>query len=566
MKIRNIELSGEIKKSNIRSRGRFRFCLICLFLGFSLILLKITHLSILYNKNANPSVVHSNQAKNIIDHKRADIVDRNGELLATSLLSYDLSANPKLIKNEDKSTLAKSISMIFSDVSEKEIYKKLNINRSFVYLKRSITPKEFNAIVKLKEPEIFRLKRYKRHYPNQKLASHILGGVDIDNQGIRGIEKTFDKILKNKDFINQNKELQLSIDIRIQKILDDNLNETINKHHAQGGVGIILDIKKSEILAMNSLPQFNPNKIHKISHKNEFNMATLGVYELGSIFKSLTIAMALDKNIVNEDTIYDATKPLKKGKYTIHDYKPQKRSLKISECILYSSNICFAQVGKDLGEKNIKEYLKKMKLSNKAEIEVPEIGNPLLPNIWRETNIMTFAYGHGIAISPLQFVNAFTSIINGGNFRYATLIKEKYLNDTTNNNHVISKQTSYRVRQLLREVVSNEKGSGDKADVPGYFVAGKTGTAIKNEYNRYEKNKNLTSFVGFFPSYNPDFLIFIAVDEPQPIKETFNYVTGGWVAAPTVRKIISEMAPKLGIMPKEKIEKNIEKHVSLKRN
>ena len=566
MKIRNIKLSGEIKKSNIRSRGRFRFCLICLFLGFSLILLKITHLSILYNKNANPSVVHSHQAKNIIDHKRADIVDRNGELLATSLLSYDLSANPKLIKNEDKSTLAKSISMILSDVSEKEIYKKLNINRSFVYLKRSITPKEFNAIVKLKEPEIFRLKRYKRHYPNQKLASHILGGVNIDNQGIRGIEKTFDKILKNKDFINQNKELQLSIDIRIQKILDDNLNETINKHHAQGGVGIILDIKKSEILAMNSLPQFNPNKIHKLSHKNEFNMATLGVYELGSIFKSLTIAMALDKNIVNEDTIYDATKPLKKGKYTIHDYKPQKRLLKISECILYSSNICFAQVGKDLGEKNIKEYLKKMKLSNKAEIEVPEIGNPLLPNIWRETNIMTFAYGHGIAISPLQFVNAFTSIINGGNFRYATLIKEKYLNDTTNNNHVISEQTSYRVRQLLREVVSNEKGSGDKADVPGYFVAGKTGTAIKNEHNRYKKNKNLTSFVGFFPSYNPDFLIFIAVDEPQPIKETFNYVTGGWVAAPTVRKIISEMAPKLGIMPKEKIEKNIENHVSLKRN
>ena len=566
MKIRNIKLSGEIKKSNIRSRGRFRFCLICLFLGFSLILLKITHLSILYNKNANPSVVHSHQAKNIIDHKRADIVDRNGELLATSLLSYDLFANPKLIKNEDKSILAKSISMILSDVSEKEIYKKLNINRSFVYLKRSITPKEFNAIVKLKEPAIKRLKRYKRHYPNQKLASHILGGVNIDNQGIRGIEKTFDKILKNKDFINQNKELQLSIDIRIQKILDDNLNETINKHHAQGGVGIILDIKKSEILAMNSLPQFNPNKIHKLSHKNEFNMATLGVYELGSIFKSLTIAMALDKNIVNEDTIYDATKPLKKGKYTIHDYKPQKRLLKISECILYSSNICFAQVGKDLGEKNIKEYLKKMKLSNKAEIEVPEIGNPLLPNIWRETNIMTFAYGHGIAISPLQFVNAFTSIINGGNFRYATLIKEKYLNDTTDNNRVISEQTSYRVRQLLREVVSNEKGSGDKADVPGYFVAGKTGTAIKNEHNRYKKNKNLTSFVGFFPSYNPDFLIFIAVDEPQPIKETFNYVTGGWVAAPTVRKIISEMAPKLGIMPNEKIEKNIENHVSLKRN
>jgi cell division protein FtsI (penicillin-binding protein 3) len=278
------------------------------------------------------------------------------------------------------------------------------------------------------------------------------------------------------------------------------------------------------------------------------------------------VAMALDKNIVSENTIYNATKPLKEGKYIIHDYKPQKRPLKVSECILYSSNICFAQIGKDLGEKNIKEYSTKMKLFYKAEIEIPEVGKPLFPSIWRKTNLMTFSYGHGIAISPLQFVNAFSSIINGGNFRYATLIKEKYLNYNNNNDKVISEKTSHRIRKLLREVVSNKEGSGNKAEVPGYFVAGKTGTAIKNKYHRYEKNKNLTSFVGFFPSYNPEFLIFIMVDEPKPIKETNNYVTGGWVAAPTVKKIISEMAPKLGIIPKEKFKENLQKHVSLKNN
>ena len=436
----------------------------------------------------------------------------------------------------------------------------------YFYLKRLISPKEWNAIVRLEEPGIFRLKRYSRHYPHQKLASHIIGGVNIDNQGIIGIEKNFDKILKDKNFINNNGQIQLSIDIRIQKILDDHLSRTIKKHDASGGAGIILNIKQSEILAMISLPQFNPNEIHKISKENGFNKPTLGVYELGSIFKSLTVAMALDKNIVSENTIYNATKPLKEGKYIIHDYKPQKRPLKVSECILYSSNICFAQIGKDLGEKNIKEYSTKMKLFYKAEIEIPEVGKPLFPSIWRKTNLMTFSYGHGIAISPLQFVNAFSSIINGGSFRYATLIKGKYLNYNNNNDKVISERTSHRVKKLLREVVSNKEGSGNKAEVPGYFVAGKTGTAIKNKYHRYEKNKNLTSFVGFFPSYNPEFLIFIMVDEPKPIKETNNYVTGGWVAAPTVKKIISEMAPKLGIIPKEKFKENLQKHVSLKNN
>jgi len=564
MKIKNIALNGEIKRSNIRARGRLRFSLICLFFGFFLILLKVTHVSILHNTKV--SEIKHNQTHNITNHKRADIVDRNGELLATTLPFYDLCANPELIINENKKNLAKSIAMILSNESEDKIYKKLNSIGSFVYLKRSISPKEYNAIEGLGEYGVFRVKRYGRDYPHQKLASHIIGGVNIDNEGIKGIEKNFDKILKDKKFINNNEQIQLSIDIRIQKILDDNLSETIKKHDASGGAGIILKIKNSEILAMISLPQFDPNKIHKISKENEFNKATLGVYELGSIFKSLTAAMALDKNIVNENTIYDATKPLKEGKYIIHDYKPKKRPLKVSECILYSSNICFAQIGKDLGEKNIKEYSTKMKLFYKAEIEIPEVGKPLFPSIWRKTNLMTFSYGHGIAISPLQFVNAFSSIINGGSFRYATLIKEKYLNYNNNNDKVISEKTSHRIRKLLREVVSNKEGSGNKAEVPGYFVAGKTGTAIKNKYHRYDKNKNLTSFVGFFPSYNPEFLIFIMVDEPKPIKETNNYVTGGWVAAPTVKKIISEMAPKLGIIPKEKFKENLQKHVSLKNN
>ena len=557
--LNKIELSGDLKNCYVRARGRFRFCLICLFFGFFLIALKITNLSILYNQETQ----ETKNLKNKNFAGRADIVDRNGVILATTLLTYDLCAKPKNINTDKKKIIAKSISKILKNSTEKEILKKLNSNKNFVYLKKSVSPKEYNEIDKLGEPAIFKLKRYKRFYPHQTLGSHILGSVNIDNYGVKGVEKTFDTILKNKDFINNKKKLGLSIDIRIQEILDNHLDKAIKKHSALGGTGIILDIKKSEILAMTSLPQFNPNKINKMTKKEEFNMATLGIYELGSVFKALTTAMALDQNIIKEDTVYDATKPIEIGKYTIYDYKPKKRPLKISECVTYSSNICFAKVGTDLGEKNMKEYLKKMKLNLKAELEIPEIGKPMLPKIWRDTNVMTVSYGHGIAVSPLQFVNAFTSVINGGTFRNATLIKGKYIEDESIPNRIISQNTSLRLRKLLREVVSNKEGSGDRAEVSGYFVAGKTGTAIKNNSNRYQKDKNITSFAGFFPSYDPQFLIFVMVNEPKPIKETFNYVTGGWVAAPVVNKIISEMAPKLGILPKYKIEDIEQKYVSL---
>ena len=272
--------------------------------------------------------------------------------------------------------------------------------------------------------------------------------------------------------------------------------------------------------------------------------------------------MALDKDIVDENTIYDASEPLKEGKYTIHDYHPQERPLKILECIIYSSNICLAQVGLDLGEKNIKEYINKMRLNNKAEIEIPEIGKPILPSKWRKTDIMTFSYGHGISVSPLQFVNAFTSVINGGNFRNSTLIKDKYL-ENIETKIVIKEKTSKKIRKLLREVVKNKEGSGKKANIPGYSIAGKTGTAIKNKFGRYDKDENITSFVGFFPSYDPQFLIFIMIDNPKKIKETFNFVTGGWVAAPTVKRIIEEMSPVLGILPNKKLNKKYDNQASL---
>ena len=210
-------------------------------------------------------------------------------------------------------------------------------------------------------------------------------------------------------------------------ILDNHLDYRILRHSAEGGAGIILDIKKNEILAMNSLPQYNPNHIEKMNNITEFNNSTLGVYELGSLFKSLTGAIALDKNILNEETIFDARKPLVVGKFKIHDFEAKKKKLKFSECILSSSNICFALIGQLIGEQNIREYYQKMKLTIKPEIELSEVGNPIIPKIWRKTNIMTMSYGHGIAISPLQFVNAFSSIVNEGQFRYSTLIKDKLI-------------------------------------------------------------------------------------------------------------------------------------------
>ena len=554
----NLELFGDFKERTIKAKLRFSAILFFLFFGYFLITLKIISLSASYNQELSKNVFKQNK---LISEFRADIIDRNGDLLATSIIKDDLVANPRAIRKNRKKIISKKISKILPELDFEYIFKKLESKKSFVYLKRSISPKKYNEIIKIGEPNIFSVQRYVRHYPHQKHASHILGAVNIDNQGIKGIESKFDETLKDENFAKNNK-LQLSIDINLQKIMDYHLNQTINKHSAEGGVGIILDVKSSEILAMNSLPQFNPNQIHKMNKKTEFNNATLGVYELGSLFKPLTAAMALDKNILTEDTVFDARKPLIEGKFTIHDYKPKKRKLKFSECILYSSNICLAQVGNEIGEKNMKEYYEKMKLTSKPEIELPEIAGPILPNIWRKTNLMTMSYGHGIAISPLQYVNAINSVINGGKFRYSTLIKNKNYNENLSLK-VISEDTSKRVRKLLREVVRNKEGSGDNAEIEGYSIAGKTGTAIKNKKNRYTKDENITSFVGFFPSYDPKFLVFIMVDNPEPIKETFYYATGGTVAAPTVKKIINEIIPKLRVVPEEDKENESLQHVNL---
>ena len=554
----NLELFGDFKERTINAKLRFSAILFFLFFGYFLITLKIISLSASYNKELSKNVFKQNK---LMSGFRADIIDRNGVLLATSIIQDDLVANPRAIRKNKKKIISKEISKILPELDFEHILKKLESRKSFVYLKRSISPKKYNEIRKIMEPNIFSVQRYVRHYPHKKHASHILGAVNIDNQGIKGIESKFDKTLKDENFAKNNK-LQLSIDINLQKIMDYHLNQTINKHSAEGGAGIILDVKSSEILAMNSLPQFNPNQIHKMNKKTEFNNATLGVYELGSLFKPLTAAIALDIDILTEDTVFDARKPLIEGKFTIHDYKPKKRKLKFSECILYSSNICLAQVGNKIGEKNMKEYYEKMKLTSKPEIELPEIAKPILPNIWRKINLMTMSYGHGIAISPLQYVNAINSVINGGKFRYSTLIKNKNYNENLSLK-VISEDTSKRVRKLLREVVRNKEGSGDNAEIEGYSIAGKTGTAIKNKKNRYIKDETITSFVGFFPSYDPKFLVFIMVDNPKPIKETFYYATGGTVAAPTVKKIINEIIPKLRVEPEADKENEFLQHVNL---
>ena len=540
----NLELFGDFKERIITAKLRFSFVLFFLFFGYFLITLKIINLSITHNKKLSNNIFKQNQS---IPGLRADIIDRNGVQLATSHIKHDLVANPKEI-TKNKKEISKKISEILPELTYEDVLKKLESKKSFVYLKRPISPKKLNRIVEIGEPKISSKKRYVRYYPHQEHASHILGGVNVDNQGIKGIENKFNKTLKDENFAKNNK-LQLSIDINLQKNLDYHLSETIKKHSAEGGAGIILDIKSNEILAMNSFPQFNPNHIHKMNKKTEFNKATLGVYELGSLFKPLTGAIALDKDILTEDTIYDARKPLIEGKYTIHDYKPKKRKLKFSECILYSSNICLAQVGVDIGEKNMKEYFERMRLTIKPEIELPEIGEPIVPSIWRKTDLMSMSYGHTIAVSPLQFVNAFNAIINGGKFQYSTLIKKEDYNKDSST-EIITENTSKRIRKLLREVVGNKEGSGKNANIKGYSIGGKTGTAIKNKENRSGyKEENRTSFVGFFPSYDPKYIVFVMVDNPKRIKENFYYATAGWVVAPTVRKIINEMIPRLGIEP-----------------
>ena len=478
-----------------------------------------------------------------IETGRADIVDRNGVLLATTLKTPSLYADPKIMADAriDPRAAARKLVRILPDLNEADVYAKLVYDKSFVWLKRQLAPRQMAAVNALGIPGLDFEDEEKRIYPQGRTFAHVVGYAGIDNKGLAGIERSFDQSLRSR-----HAPLQLSVDLRVQSILRGEIAKQIAEFRAVGGSGIVMNVNTGEVLALVSLPDFDPNDPGASPTENLFDRVTLGTYEIGSVFKIFTVAMALDDHVTSLAGGYDASHPIKIDRFTIHDDHAQNRWLSVPEIFMYSSNIGAAKMAVDVGAERQRDFLGKLGLLKAPNFELPEIAAPLVPSAWRPVNVMTIGFGHGISVSPLQIASAVSTVVNGGTMHRATIVKQSE-DEAVSGRQVMSEATSIEMRKLLRLVV--EKGTGKLAEAPGYLVGGKTGTAEKVSGKHYNTHSLISSFAGVFPANDPRYFIMISIDEPHGDKRTFGYATGGWVAAPGVSRSVERMASLLGIQP-----------------
>ncbi len=483
--------------------------------------------------------VARNVATTRVETSRADIIDRNGVLVATTLGTPSLYANPKELLNPRDA--AHKIVQVLPDLNEQEVYAKLTAEKSFVWLKRQLTPRQVAAVNRLGIPGLEFQDEDKRIYPQGNALAHVVGYAGVDNKGLAGIERGFDEILRSR-----HKPLELSIDLRVQAILRDEISKQMKQFNAVGGSGIIMNVNTGEVVSLVSLPDFDPNDPGATPTENLFNRVTLGTYEIGSVFKIFTTAMAIDNHVTSMTGGYDATRPIEIGRFTIHDDHAQRRWLSVPEIFMYSSNIGAAKMAVDVGGDRQREFLGKLGLLKAPSFEIPEIAAPLLPNPWRPINTMTIGFGHGISVSPLQIASAVSAVINGGVLHRATLLKQP-ADQPVSGTQVMSASTSLDMRRLFRLVV--DKGTGKFAEAPGYLVGGKTGTAEKVSGKSYNTHSLMSSFAGVFPMNDPRYFVMISIDEPHGNSTSHGYATAGWVAAPGVSRTVERMASLVGIAP-----------------
>ena len=486
--------------------------------------------------------------------ERGDIVDRDGQALARTIDAWIIGLQPgKVIGN--KLDLARQLARLMPEKDEATYLQMLRSNRSFYYLRRRASPSLVAAINELGEPGMALQREPDRLYPQLSLAAHVVGYTDIDGKGNAGLERAFDEQLR--DPARRHQPIVSSISSRIQQALEHELNEAMTHFSAIGAAGVVMDIHTGEVLALTSLPQLNPNAAGQGSPEARFNRATLGVYELGSTFKPFTVAMAMDAGIIKSmGQMYNCPNALHVAGRTINDTHPFGRACSVAEIMKESSNIGTAQIADQLGATRQKTFLDKMGFLNKVDVELKERGRTLTPgNQWNQIETMTVGYGHGIAVTPLHLATGYATLFNGGIYRPATLLKVDKNHAPGKGHRVFSEETSYKMRALLRLVVT--QGTGKKADAPGYRVGGKTGTAEKLVGGRYATNKVVNTFAGVFPMDEPRYVMVVMLDEPQPTAETYGFRTAGWNVAPVVSKTVSRIAPMLGVRPDKRREPNL---------
>lgn len=483
---------------------------------------------------------------------RPDLVDRNGRLLATDIRTVSLYAEPRKIVDPDEAI--ELLSTVLPDLDVKDTYRRLSSKSAFQWLRRQLTPKQQSQILALGIPGIGFRPEKRRFYPGGPTASHVVGFVNIDNKGIAGMEKYIDSqglsaLASAGMTVNESLEpVKLSLDLRVQHVVRDELMAGMERYRAIGAGGVVLNIHTGEVIALASVPDFDPNSPVEALRKDRLNRMTAGVYEMGSTFKTFTTAMALDEGVSTLNTVYDATHPLHVGGFTIHDFHATHRMLTVPEVFIHSSNIGSAREALEVGIDAHKAFLTKLGLLTRMDTELPEVATPTQPAVWKTINSMTIAFGHGVATTPLQTAVAAAALMNGGYLIEPTFLPRTEEEAMKTAKKVVKPSTSRDMRYLFRLNVVAPVGSGNSADILGYRVGGKTGTADKVVNGRYSKEKNFNAFLAAFPIDNPQYVVLVCIDEPKP-EEGSHYFTAGMNAAPMVGAIIRRAAPALGVEP-----------------
>ncbi|WP_332066053.1 peptidoglycan D,D-transpeptidase FtsI family protein [Bartonella sp. CB189] len=481
---------------------------------------------------------------------RPDIVDRNGRLLATDIKTYSLFAEPRRIIDVDETI--ELLSTVLPNLNWRETYKRLKRKSNFSWIQRGLTPMQRTKIMALGIPGIGFRTEIRRFYPSGSVTSHILGMVNVDNQGIAGMEKYIDdaglSVLRVAGLATESslKPVQLSIDIRVQTIVHDELMKAMKRYKAIAAGAVILNVHTGEVLAMASIPDFNPGNPVEALKSNRLNRMTAGTFEMGSIIKSFTTAMALDSGLFHLNSIIDASRPLQASQnYFIRDFHGKNRPLTLWEVFIYSSNIGSAKEALEIGVDGHRDFLKRLGLLDRMKTELPEVAHPVVPRHWYDIHSMTISFGHGMATTPLQTAVGAAALMNGGQLIPPTFLKRTKVQALKHAKLVLrAKKTSQDMRYLYK--LNSSIGSGRNAKVEGYRIGGKTGTAEKVDNGKYSKTKNFNSFLAAFPIDDPSYVVLTIIDEPQP-EDGKKSATAAMNAGPMLANIIRRSASFLGI-------------------
>lgn len=490
--------------------------------------------------------------------QRADITDRNGRILATNLETHSLYAHPRDMV--DPARAARELAVIFPELEEEDLVKDFTGSRKFVWVRRQLSPEQMQAVHDIGSPGLLFGPREMRLYPNGAIAAHILGGASYGREGVAsaevigvaGVERKFDEYLRDPS--QENKPLELSIDLTIQAATEEVLSGGMSIMNAKGAASVLMDLHTGEIIAMASLPDFDPNNRPQVlltgdqSDSPLFNRAVQGVYELGSTFKIFTVAQAMELGLINQDTMIDTQGPLKWGRFKIRDFHDYGAQLSATDVIVKSSNVGTARIAMQIGGERQQSFLRSLGFMEATPVELQEApsGAPLLPRQWSEISTMTISYGHGLSSSPLHLATGYASLLNGGTRVTPTLLKR----DTAQYGpRVVSESISTRARDMLRAVVV--RGTASFGEVAGYEVGGKTGTADKPKENGggYYDDKVIATFASVFPANDPKYVLIVTLDEPSENSGDKPRRTAGWTAVPVAAEMIRRVAPLLGLRP-----------------